>query len=117
MEAAIINRGRGPEIAGTRITVYTIIDYLNLGWHRDLIAVELGLSSQQVQAVIDYIDSHKDDVMAAYQRIVERSTNAKNSPEIEEKLRDSHAKLATLRERLRTNNATETPNERNGAGQ
>jgi uncharacterized protein (DUF433 family) len=27
LEAKIINRGRGPEIAGTRITVYDILDY------------------------------------------------------------------------------------------
>ncbi len=29
-EARIINRGRGPEIAGTRITVYDIMDYWRL---------------------------------------------------------------------------------------
>ena len=38
LEAKIIDRGRGPEIAGTRITVYDILDYYDSGWHRDLIA-------------------------------------------------------------------------------
>ena len=33
-EATIIDRGRGPEIAGTRITVYDVMDYLKHGWHR-----------------------------------------------------------------------------------
>jgi uncharacterized protein (DUF433 family) len=32
-ESVIIDRGRGPEIAGTRITVYDIVDYLEEGWH------------------------------------------------------------------------------------
>src|SRR5262249_35113813 len=32
MPPEIINRGRGPEIAGTRITVYDIMDYYQLGW-------------------------------------------------------------------------------------
>ena len=31
MTATIIDRGRGPEIAGTRITVYDIWEYARLG--------------------------------------------------------------------------------------
>ena len=27
LEAKIIDRGRGPELAGTRITVYDVLDY------------------------------------------------------------------------------------------
>ena len=38
-DGTIINRGRGPEIAGTRITVFDVMDYLKHGWHRDRIAV------------------------------------------------------------------------------
>ena len=41
----IIDRGRGPEIAGTRITVYTIWDYASTGDHHSSIALMLGLSS------------------------------------------------------------------------
>ena len=35
MGAQIINRGRGPEIEGTRITVYDVMDYLQEGWRYD----------------------------------------------------------------------------------
>jgi hypothetical protein len=49
LEAKIIDRGRGPEIAGTRITVYDVLDYHKGGMHRDLIAGTLELSSQQVE--------------------------------------------------------------------
>jgi uncharacterized protein (DUF433 family) len=49
LEAKIIDRGRGPEIAGTRITVYDVLDYHKTGWHRDMIADTLELSSQQVE--------------------------------------------------------------------
>ena len=38
LEAKIIDRGRGPEIAGTRITVYDVLDYHKSEWHRDMIA-------------------------------------------------------------------------------
>ena len=35
MGTPIINRGRGPEIAGARITVYDVLDYLQAGWRYD----------------------------------------------------------------------------------
>jgi hypothetical protein len=40
----IIDRGRGAELAGTRITVYDVLDCHELGWHRDVIAEILELS-------------------------------------------------------------------------
>ncbi len=80
MVAQIINRGRGPEIAGTRITVFDVLDYRKHGWHRDRIAALFRLSSAQVQAALDYIDSHNDEVMADYQRILDRQHN---SPEVQ----------------------------------
>jgi uncharacterized protein (DUF433 family) len=46
MSAKIINRGRGPEIEGTRITVYDVFDYARQGWHRDRIAALFRLSSR-----------------------------------------------------------------------
>jgi len=75
--AAIINRGRGPEIAGTRITVYTIIDYLNMGWHHTLIAATLRISSAQVQAAQQYIEDHKEDLR---DRVVITLPPGKNVP-------------------------------------
>ena len=108
MEAAIINRGRGPEIAGTRITVYTIIDYLNMGWHHTLIAATLRISSAQVLAAEKYIEDHKEEVTAAYQRILERSANARNPPEVEAKLVQSRAKLQAALKEIQDRKARET---------
>jgi uncharacterized protein (DUF433 family) len=48
MRAKIINRGRGPEIEGTRITVYDVLDYTKHGWHRDRIAALFRLSSRDI---------------------------------------------------------------------
>jgi hypothetical protein len=31
LESVIVDRGRGPEIAGTRITIYDVMDYLKHG--------------------------------------------------------------------------------------
>ena len=117
MEPEIINRGRGPEIAGTRITVYDIIDYWQTGWHHTAIAAQFRLSSAQVLAAIRYIEEHKEDVMAAYQRILERSASYKNSPEVEAKLVESRAKLRAFRENLRAAKTEGSGDARNGARQ
>jgi uncharacterized protein (DUF433 family) len=99
MHAAIIDRGRGPEIAGTRITVYDIWDYLKEGCHHTAIASTLRISSTQVQAAIQYIDEHKDEVLAEYQKMLDREAQG-NPPEIRAKLQSSHAKLLALVRRL-----------------
>src|SRR5258708_34554959 len=90
MSTIIIDRGRGPEIAGTRITVYDIWDYAREGDHHTYIAVMLGLSSTQVQAALDYIEQHKDEVLANYQKIVDRAKEP-YSPEVQAKVDDIRA--------------------------
>jgi uncharacterized protein (DUF433 family) len=85
MPPEIINRGRGPEIAGTRITVYDIMDYYTQDWHHTRIAAWLRLSSAEVQAAIRYIEEHKEEVSANYQKILERCARG-NPPELQAKL-------------------------------
>ena len=80
MVAQIINRGRGPEIAGTRITVFDVMDYRKHGWHRDRIAALFRLSSAQIQAAFDYIDAHTEEVAAEYQKILDRPKNYEYTP-------------------------------------
>jgi uncharacterized protein (DUF433 family) len=98
LEAKIIDRGRGPEVAGTRITVYDVLDYHKLGWHRDMIAVTLQLSSQQVEVAIQYIEEHRDEVMVDYEEMLARDARG-NPPELQAKLDAAHERLqARLRE-------------------
>jgi uncharacterized protein (DUF433 family) len=82
-ESKIINRGRGPEIAGTRITVYDVMDYYKHGWHRDQIAGLFRLSSRDIQAAIDYIEAHKEEVQSEYQKILDRHHNYVYAPEVQ----------------------------------
>jgi uncharacterized protein (DUF433 family) len=72
MSARIIDRGRGPEVEGTRVTVFRIMDYLREESSPQRIAVELELTEDQVQAALDYIASHLPDVEDEYQRIMQR---------------------------------------------
>jgi uncharacterized protein (DUF433 family) len=98
LEAKIVKTGRGPEIAGTRITVYDVIPYYEAGDHRDLIAVTLSLSSDQVEAATRYIEEHRDEVMASYEKNMERIRRG-NPPELQAKLDAAHERLqARLRE-------------------
>jgi uncharacterized protein (DUF433 family) len=86
MPAQIINRGRGPEIAGTRITVYDVMDYRKHGWHRDRIAGLFRLSSRQIQAAFDYIDAHEEEVKRDYERNLEWVRNYKYPPDVQAKV-------------------------------
>ena len=95
MSTAIVDRGRGPEIAGTRITVYDIMDYLQAGWHHTHIAVTLRLSSDEVLTAMRYIEQHTDAVMAGYQRILDRDA-AGNPPELRAKLEATHARVQEM---------------------
>jgi uncharacterized protein (DUF433 family) len=100
----IVNRGRGPEIAGTRITVFDIMDYLKHDWHRDRIAALFRLSSRDVQAAIDYIETHREQVEAEYHAILERHHNYRCPPDVQAKVdrcrQAAERRLAEIRSRL-----------------
>ena len=95
----IVDRGDGPKIEGTRITVYTVLDYLHAGRTRDWIAALLHLSSDQVQAAMDYI--HDTQVNAEYEAIMARIEQG-NPAQIEEQLRANREKVKARLSRLQT---------------
>lgn len=73
MSDMIIERGRGPEITGTRITIYVIHEYAEAGFSVSEMCEYLGLMPGQVQAALDYITLHRAEVEAEYQKIVVRT--------------------------------------------
>ncbi len=108
-ESKIIDRGRGPEIAGTRITVYDVMDYYTNGWHRDQIALLFRLSSRDIQAAIDYIEAHRDEVQADYEKILDRHRNYKYPPWVQ-KIVDECSRTARDRlEEIRRKRKSEAP--------
>jgi hypothetical protein len=110
----IIDRGRGPELAHIRITVYDVLPYHLAGDDPTYIAASLLLSTPEVQALIDYYEAHKEEVMEVHRRIEERIARG-NPPEIEERLRDSpaHALIQARMEELRKRRSRQ---ETNGEG-
>jgi uncharacterized protein (DUF433 family) len=82
MTTRIINRGRGPEIEGTRITVYRIMDFVRDNCSVTTIADELDLSEAQVQAALDYIAANRLEVEVEYDQLLQRLQQA-NPPHIQ----------------------------------
>jgi uncharacterized protein (DUF433 family) len=81
----IYDRGRGPELKGTRITVYDVVYYHLNGHSPNFTAAALGISTPEVLALLQYFEEHREEVLAWHNKIEERNARG-NPPEIEEKL-------------------------------
>lgn len=69
----IHDRGRGPELVGTRITIYALVPYfLKPVWTEAGIAEANGISVDQVAAMRAYFLDHYAEVMAVHEKIEER---------------------------------------------
>jgi uncharacterized protein (DUF433 family) len=79
----IIDRGRGPELSGTRITVYLIFEDLRCGYTKPEIAEKFSITEDDVQLGINYISEHESEVAAEFERIMKR-VNQPNPPGVDE---------------------------------
>jgi uncharacterized protein (DUF433 family) len=89
MSTTITEKGR---INGSRITVHDVYYYLKNYRPHTEIALILGLFPDDVLAAIHYIEEHRDECEAVYQRVEERIAGG-NPPEIIAKLADTRAKM------------------------
>jgi uncharacterized protein (DUF433 family) len=96
----IIARGRGPEIEGTRITVYSILDWMIEGWHRERIADFFCLHPEEVQVAMEYVREHTLEVLREYVKILERCERG-NPPELQAKLDANHVRFQELVRQIR----------------
>jgi hypothetical protein len=80
------------------------MDYLKHGWHRDRIAALFRLSSRDVQAAIDYVETHREEVEAEYGRILERHHSYRYPPDVQAKVdrcrQAAERRLAEVHSRL-----------------
>ena len=65
----IIERGRGPEIEGSRITVFDVFDEMNAGRTVETLAEEWRLSVAQIENAARYIAEHREEVVLAFAEI------------------------------------------------
>ena len=90
----IVRTGRGLTIAGTRITLYDIMDYLKADWPPRLIQHWLSLSETQISDVLAYIRDHQTEVEAEYQRLQQQAEEIRAY--WDERNRDRLAYIASL---------------------
>jgi uncharacterized protein (DUF433 family) len=72
-QPTVIRTNRGLSIAGTRITLYSLLDYLHAGWPPHLLRDEFNLTDHQVAEVMKYIEAHRDEVETEYQTVLQQA--------------------------------------------
>jgi uncharacterized protein (DUF433 family) len=96
----IIDRGRGPEIAGTRITVYNLLpDFLDPTTTEANICRLYELTADQVAAARAYVPNNPETVLARHLEIEARMA-AGNPPEVIERARQTHATFLRFKDWL-----------------
>ena len=71
--ATIIRTERGLTIAGTRITLYDVMDYVTAHYPPKFTRAMLGLTDEQVNAALAYIETHRVAVEAEYQLVLKEA--------------------------------------------
>lgn len=100
-DITIVNRGRGPQLSTSRITVQDIVPYFQLNYSYDEIReIMPSLSVAEIQVVEQYFNAHREEVLEVDRRIRERNATRTNSPEVQEILRQARdERLAWLASR------------------
>jgi len=88
----IVRTERGLTIAGTRITLYDVMDYVTAGWPPKLIRDRLELTDRQIVDVMAYIEDHRAEVEAEYQVVLQEAEE--NRRYWEERNRERFAQIA-----------------------
>jgi len=104
------DRGRGPELIDTRITVYNLIgDFLNASKTEQAIADQYDLTAEQVAAARTYILINFDKVMARHREFDERDVRG-NAPWINDLAAAAPDHLDLYRHWLRSRDYFDTGN-------
>jgi uncharacterized protein (DUF433 family) len=90
----VVRTSRGLTIAGTRITIYAIMDYLKLEWPEKLIRDRLNLTDEQIKGALDYIEAHREEVETEYQLVLKQAEEIRQY--WEERNRERFAEIAAM---------------------
>jgi uncharacterized protein (DUF433 family) len=92
-QVAIIRTERGLTIAGTRITLYDVMDYLTAQYPHSFIRGLFELTDEQMNVALAYIEANRATVEAEYQMVLKEALELRQY--YEGKNRDLIARLAT----------------------
>jgi uncharacterized protein (DUF433 family) len=93
-QPTVVRTDRGLSIAGTRITLYSVMDYVKAGWPPKLIQDWLNLTERQIRDVINYIEEHREEVESEYQQVLQEAEE--NRRYWEERNRERLARIESL---------------------
>jgi uncharacterized protein (DUF433 family) len=98
VDVAIVDRGRGPQLSNSRITVQDVLPYLqrHLPYERILEAMP-SLTYTDISVIEQYVRDHRDEVMEQDRLIRERSSRRQPSPEVKAIAERGRSKLRELR--------------------
>ncbi|MBE9059420.1 DUF433 domain-containing protein [cf. Phormidesmis sp. LEGE 11477] len=83
---AIVRTERGLTIAGTRITLYDVMDYVSTQYPKAFIRSLLNLTENQVNFALAYIEANRSEIEAEYQLVLKQAE--KNQKYWEERNRE-----------------------------
>ncbi|HLO85912.1 MAG TPA: DUF433 domain-containing protein [Nostocaceae cyanobacterium] len=92
-QARIIRTERGLTIAGTRITIYDVMDYVKAQYPPQFIRALFNLTDEQINAALFYIEQNRSEVEAEYQFVLQQAEELRRY--WEDKNRELFAKIAS----------------------
>ncbi|HVA50550.1 MAG TPA: DUF433 domain-containing protein [Pirellulales bacterium] len=96
-DIAIIDKGRGPQLSTSRITVQDLVPYFQLNYSYDeILEIMPSLSVAEIQEVERYVEEHREEVLEEDRRIRERNATRRNPPQVEESRRRVREKWPAL---------------------
>lgn len=90
----VVRTERGLTIAGTRITLYSVMDYVIAGYSPEHIRDSFKLTDEQIAGVMQYIAEHRDEVEAEYQQVLREAEE--NRRYWEEQNRERFEQIASM---------------------
>jgi uncharacterized protein (DUF433 family) len=93
-QSGVIRTERGLTIAGTRITLYDVMDYVTAEYPPKFIRNMLNLTDEQVNAALSYIEANRAEVEAEYQIVLQEAEEIRQY--WEERNREHFARIAAM---------------------
>ncbi len=93
-QTAIIRTERGLTIAGTRITLYDVMDYVIAQYPLNFIRSLFDLSEEQINTALAYIEANRTEIEAEYQQVLKETEELRLY--YEDQNRERIARIATL---------------------
>jgi uncharacterized protein (DUF433 family) len=98
----IIDRGRGPQLSTSRVTVQDLVPYFQEGCaYEEIIRWIPTLTAEEIAVVHSYYCDHQPELDEEDRLIRARSADRKNPAWVEKVLDDAHSERLAITERLR----------------